>query len=320
MISAALMVKNEEPFIGDALRSLFGVVDEIVIHDTGSEDRTIDIIEECRAEAPCPVRLMRHEWQHDFAHHRNAVQADCEGDWILVLDGDERIEKAGNLREAIQKTEKDSVAVMLHCTVGEGRYEEHHAVRAYRKSMGYWRYPIHNQLEGLKTVEGSDALIWSNYRGTLDAKAERSIPMLLKYRAGHPFDPHPPFFLAKTYRAIGDFGECERWSELCRELAGDDTRYAVNYVWLFQCYLVGDNGTYRRAERLIEEAIHRHPRFGELRHCRMSLDARRWLEAVNNPGLYVFQAQMSKVFTKALPEASKLLGFQLQYREPGGEG
>ncbi len=83
-----MIVRNEERFIGDALTSVQGVVDEICMVDTGSTDRTVAIAESFGA------RIDRVAWRDDFAFARNASLAMAAHPWILVLDADERLAPA----------------------------------------------------------------------------------------------------------------------------------------------------------------------------------------------------------------------------------
>lgn len=95
-----MIVKDEAETLPRCLGSVKGVVDEIVILDTGSSDRTPEIAREFGA------RLYDFEWSHDFAAARNQALTYVQGDWVLVLDADEVLvpEIIPSLRQAIQKT------------------------------------------------------------------------------------------------------------------------------------------------------------------------------------------------------------------------
>jgi len=85
-LSLAMIVKDEEDRIGHCLASVQGLVDEIVVLDTGSTDRTAEIARGLGAQVAV------HSWTGDFSQARNAALARCTGDWILVLDADEAID------------------------------------------------------------------------------------------------------------------------------------------------------------------------------------------------------------------------------------
>jgi glycosyltransferase involved in cell wall biosynthesis len=83
-VTAAVLVKNEERLIEKCLKHLVDAVDEILVIDTGSTDRTVEI-----AGSIPKVRIIHHEWQNDFAAARNAGLAAITTDWVLWVDGDE---------------------------------------------------------------------------------------------------------------------------------------------------------------------------------------------------------------------------------------
>ena len=82
-LTLCTIVKNEEATLSRTLDSVKGVVDEIVVVDTGSGDRTREIARGCGA------RVYDFEWCDDFAAARNECLKHAQGDWILVLDADE---------------------------------------------------------------------------------------------------------------------------------------------------------------------------------------------------------------------------------------
>lgn len=84
-VSLCMIVKNEELFLAQCLQSVKAVVDELVLLDTGSTDRTVAIATLFGA------RVGRFDWTGSFSEARNAVLEQATGDWILIMDADERI-------------------------------------------------------------------------------------------------------------------------------------------------------------------------------------------------------------------------------------
>ena len=84
-LTVCLIVKNEEKFLGQCLDSVRGLADQIVVVDTGSTDRTVDIAREHGAE------VHTFAWCDDFSAARNAALEHATGDWILMLDADEEL-------------------------------------------------------------------------------------------------------------------------------------------------------------------------------------------------------------------------------------
>ncbi len=80
-----MIVKNEEKHLVKCLRSVRDVVDEMIIVDTGSTDKTNDIAKVFGA------KVFDFPWTGDFSAARNHSLEQATGDWILVLDADEVI-------------------------------------------------------------------------------------------------------------------------------------------------------------------------------------------------------------------------------------
>ncbi len=85
MLSLSMIVRDEAAQIEDCLRSVQGFVDEMVVVDTGSTDNTPALAQAMGA------RVEQIEWPGDFAPARNQALQWVNGDWVLVLDADERL-------------------------------------------------------------------------------------------------------------------------------------------------------------------------------------------------------------------------------------
>ena len=96
-----MIVKDEESTLSKCLSSAKKFVNEIVVLDTGSSDKTVKIAEGYGA------KVHHFEWCNDFSAARNEALKYVTGDWILVLDADEILapEIIPQLREAIQREE-----------------------------------------------------------------------------------------------------------------------------------------------------------------------------------------------------------------------
>ncbi|HVA27041.1 MAG TPA: glycosyltransferase, partial [Candidatus Baltobacteraceae bacterium] len=84
-LSVCMIVKNEERFLAQCLRSIADVADEIIVTDTGSTDRTIEIAKSFGAT------VIECEWRNDFAWARNQSLELASKRWILSLDADEEV-------------------------------------------------------------------------------------------------------------------------------------------------------------------------------------------------------------------------------------
>jgi glycosyltransferase involved in cell wall biosynthesis len=100
-VSLCAIVKNESRRIADCLDSAKDFVDEAIVVDTGSTDNTIAIAKQCGA------KVFKFEWCDDFAAARNYAISHATGNWILVLDADEKLDQAAKiaLRQIVQQPE-----------------------------------------------------------------------------------------------------------------------------------------------------------------------------------------------------------------------
>ncbi len=90
-----MIARDEEKLIGNAIASVKHVVDEIIVVDTGSKDRTADIARELGAT------VFHFDWNDDFSAARNFALEKVTSDWVFVLDADEELlpEQAPKLRK-----------------------------------------------------------------------------------------------------------------------------------------------------------------------------------------------------------------------------
>ena len=303
LISAAMIVRNEAATLGKCIESVRAVVDEIVVVDTGSTDGTIEIARDHGA------RVFQEKWRDDFSAHRNGSLDRCSGDWAFVIDGDEELVDPGNLREMIieaEAHEADGVGVRVTALTDAGVGEQYFSVRAFRRDRGRYRYPVHNRLTGIRRRVPSTAVLMTHYEGTMERKAARSIPLLEQLFREDPEDPHAPFFLCKTYRAIGDAERTLAWGRRCAELVPDAAEYASFWVWAFEAALAVEG--IESAAALLDELGDRHRGLADLEHCRLAVAAIRWQQAAVTPGVYAFAPQTSLQFVPGLRTAAPLLG------------
>jgi len=91
-LALSMIVRNGEAHLPACLASVRPFVQEIVVADTGSTDRSIEIAREFGAQ------VIQIPWEDDFSKARNLSLAQVCSDWVLSLDADERLDPAGALR------------------------------------------------------------------------------------------------------------------------------------------------------------------------------------------------------------------------------
>lgn len=100
-ISLCMITKNEEQFIEESLKFVQDFVDEIIIIDTGSTDKTKEIAKHFTN------KIYDFIWNDNFSAPRNEALKHATGDWILVLDADEILppESKSKIKEAISSSQ-----------------------------------------------------------------------------------------------------------------------------------------------------------------------------------------------------------------------
>ena len=108
-VSVCMIIKDEEKYLARCLASVKPIVDEIIVVDTGSTDRSKDIA------IAFGARVYDYEWQNDFAEARNYSISKASGGWILILDGDEVISALdhAHFSKIVQKTPRAPIAYSI---------------------------------------------------------------------------------------------------------------------------------------------------------------------------------------------------------------
>jgi len=160
LFSACLIVKDEEKALPGCLESLKGLVDEVVVYDTGSTDGTVEIARRAGA------KVIEGYWDDDFGRARNASLEHCRGEWILWIDADEHFvcentpELRSVMRDQLTAMDADALAVDINNLVGDGSQAGnlHRALRIFRQSTCCWYGSLHEQVD-LRAGLGRRAIV-----------------------------------------------------------------------------------------------------------------------------------------------------------------
>lgn len=225
LLSAALIARDEERFLGACLRSLRGLVDEIVVVDTGSADRTRDIA------AAAGARLYERPWTGDFSAARNQALDLARGEWILYIDADERVRagSADGVRAQLADPACLGHRVLLHPRPGHSPYWE---LRLFRNAPDIrFRGIIHENIwpaiEARRAASGGRigrtglVLDHEGYEGDQHHKHLRNLPMLERSLAADPIRVFSWCHLASVRGALGDEAGAEQaWQEAMALVTG----------------------------------------------------------------------------------------------------
>ena len=148
-ISLCMIVKNEENNIGNCLRSVAGLFDEINIVDTGSTDKTIEVVSQFTD------RIFHFDWIDDFSAARNFSFSKATKEYIMWLDADDIMDRANYDKFMEFKKNFRNIAdcIVMPYIIGTDDDGKHALVaqreRIVKNNKGFkWVRPIHEQLKG----------------------------------------------------------------------------------------------------------------------------------------------------------------------------
>ncbi len=208
-VSLCMIVKDESPRLPMCLRSVEGLVDEIVLVDTGSTDGTQDLARSLGC------RVFEIQWDDDFSKARNHALDQARHEWILVLDADEVLQVGeGGLLEGMDGDVDFGLVKVV--TPGEGRSGpvEEWAVRLFRNRPAYrYRYPVHEQIH-ITGARGRETGISVLHLGAMDEVAVRvRQSWYLELLEALPDDhPHRLVFTVRGLVNLGRWEEAEAWA------------------------------------------------------------------------------------------------------------
>jgi len=259
LLTAALIVKNEEKFLGSCLASIKDLVDETVIVDTGSTDRSKEIA------LAAGARLKEMAWTGDFSEARNRALDMARGEWILYIDADEtaRPGRFAEIRAQLQDSKCVGYYAHLHPRPG---YTAYRLLRLFRNAADI-RFSgiIHERVWPAIQAHYSESDVGESeltldhlgYEGDPAVKNARNLPLLHKALRQDPTRVFAWCQLADIYLALGKKRFAERaWRSalaLVRSKAQPGLEDYLPYVGLIPW--VAEKGG--DARELADEAIER---------------------------------------------------------------
>ena len=210
LLSAALIVRDEQAQLGACLASIADVVDEIVVVDTGSVDGTVAVARSYGA------RVFEIPWRHDFSDARNQALAHVTGRWVLAIDADERLRPVARAEvvDLLDGAAEVAFRVLLYPFAHSTPYLEY---RLWRSDAGVRFQGVVNErmVDSLAAVAGPVgvcglALDHLGYDGDQTAKLGRNLALLearLLVEDDNVFDWRQ---LARALRALGRDEEAEQ--------------------------------------------------------------------------------------------------------------
>jgi len=220
-----MIVKNEEKNLEACLDGYSALADEIIIVDTGSTDRTIEI---ARAAGAIVIETT---WESDFSKARNLSIDHATSDWILWTDADDRInsENCEKIKKVIQSYSLTTCFSFMIKNSQDGILGDvFNQVRLFPKHPEIrFRYKVHEQVLpsiqalGYETLFTDIVVFHTGYDSpeTVKKKQERNLPILLKEIKERKDNPVIVYTYAGTLVDLGRFEEAIPFYEQAMHLS-----------------------------------------------------------------------------------------------------
>uniref|UniRef100_A0A6M3LAQ2 Putative glycosyltransferase n=1 Tax=viral metagenome TaxID=1070528 RepID=A0A6M3LAQ2_9ZZZZ len=220
LISACMIVRDEERNLKRCLDSIKDFVDEIIVVDTGSTDNTVKIAESYGA------KVYHHPWQNDFSLHRNQSIGYATCKWLFIIDADEELIFDGRTSSEIKnafgniRDNHKALAIELKDIQSSCVTMELNTIRFFRKGCVEYKGIVHNQpsVEGASGASFIPNVRIHHYGYDLTAeqkkkKFERTVGLLEKTLKEHPENYHTLFYLCQIHTVNNDQKEANEWGE-----------------------------------------------------------------------------------------------------------
>jgi glycosyltransferase involved in cell wall biosynthesis len=223
LISACLIVKNEESKLDKCLNSLKDYCDEIIIVDTGSKDNTIHIAQKYTNQ------IFTFDWCDDFSAARNFSISKAKSEFILIIDADEILLNGLEMRSFIESQPKDYGGWLVNLDSTNTQIKGYvskfssQLLRIFRNHKNFkFSGIIHEQVlpsileQNFRIGNSNIKIFHSGYDLTekeMKKKQERNLKLLINQTNKDPNDGYNLFNIAKTYFALNDFENAEKYFE-----------------------------------------------------------------------------------------------------------
>lgn len=220
-LSLCVIVRDEAVALPLMLESAKDFVDEIVIVDTGSTDGTPDVARRYTD------KVFFREWDNSFANARNFSLEQATGEWILILDADETLDRPTwfGVRDYLATVATDMQAVMptmVMCTDSGVPYQEFLCERIVRNDPSVrFSGEMHNWLEvtpearisipNVRIIHNRGVKPAAQRAKRADQRLEMAEAIFLPKIAENPKDRRSIFYLAGTYFDSNRYEDAIKW-------------------------------------------------------------------------------------------------------------
>lgn len=239
-ISVCIIAKNEEKHIEECCKRLVPYGFEIVLVDTGSTDRTVELAKRYTD------RIYHFDWCNDFSAARNYSFRKASYDWILSVDCDEFLEFIDlSSLAAHMKSQPTAVGRILQCNRftenGQTAYEYARISRFANRRYFHFEGTIHEQLVPIIAPDAAFSaakyaynapitMLHVGYDGSeeeMREKSNRNIALLERELEAQGADPYIYYQLGQSYRKLHDYEKAFYYFDLGLAMDVDPT---LDYV------------------------------------------------------------------------------------------
>lgn len=266
-LSICMMVKNEEKWLEKCLESMqllrSNVESELIIVDTGSTDRSIEIARRFTDQ------VYFHEWNNNFSEMRNITLGYARGEWVFIIDGDEVLVQGEVIAQFLNSQEEakyDSAALHVKNFTDENDGNIFSILAAPRLFRKFKDFRFEGAIHNVPVFEGVSRLIpavllhygyLSTDKDLMDRKFHRTGGILKSELEKDPENIYYLYQLSVTYGMHGEVEEAIRPIEeayrLCKEKGKNLKEHLYVYPQLALVYL--KTGRYVEAESICREGV-----------------------------------------------------------------
>lgn len=276
-ITLCMLCENNENTIGDSLGRIRPFVEEVIVLDLGSNDRSTQVALEYNA------RVYQGQFADDIASLRNATIRRATSDWILVLDADELIDEqqTQKILASLESIPDDALGVQVYVRAPEGSgisMLSDSEVRLFRnRNEVLFAHRACEQVdESIARLGGRILETDVEIRRAGDCRPsppsyrslQTSLRLLHLDLADHPGDARVLFNLGKVHSRAGNFFNAECYLNDCLQRSKpDDVHYRTAALWLIEAHISkGDPYRAREVGEFVQKQVPDDSEF----HCNIS--------------------------------------------------
>lgn len=218
-ISVCIIAKNEEQHIKECLEALKPYRYEIVLADTGSTDRTIEIA------SAYTEHIYHYDWTNDFSAARNFAISKASNDWILSIDCDELMEQIDQdlLQKYMTQFPENAGRILIRNRLtenGQISYEQVRVTRFFNRKYFHFEGSIHEQVEKRLSVSPKQVysapitVLHTGYDGSeeeMHKKSLRNIKLLEQELRKNGPDDYLYYQLGQSCMKLKDYEKAYEW-------------------------------------------------------------------------------------------------------------